>query len=505
MMIWIVIQFSMALALSPEEFKAFYKSKNEKQQHNLGSRFPMPHFVRPMNNKMSIVSHQQNPFHPNQALQTTKQPTFINVDSFPSQQTQHSINKLLYQLNEPNPHQDINKLIQSEKSLVKIRNMYKSLKNLSTSTMKPSTDHRFTIPPDYIRDPIQLFDRFDSRPNDQRPIWRLYGFRKSRKDNSNVKTSIGPDNQSIFSTRIKTGIEVDKKQEMSPDYVNSTDLFEVAASYNRPKRFDENVMKRPKARICKTPKGYIGKCLPHNICHKTKGTSEYSMDCGFHVCCINLINECEMAVMYNNTIWRKPEGGESKSSCSLKIFKLSKSICQIKLDLKEFELSEPTNGSCRHDAIVVSGQNVNSIIPRLCGTASGDHLFIDVDNATGPVELNIVCIGEFQRKWDIIVSQIECTNPERPPANCLQYHTNTSGTFRSFNRKSIKSQYLNNLNYAICIKKPAGFCSIQYEVSKDQEFNLTNIDGGKNSNNKKETTSNNCKLQNYLMITYLVH
>ncbi len=46
------------------------------------------------------------------------------------------------------------------------------------------------------------------------------------------------------------------------------------------------------------------------------------------------------------------------------------------------------------------------------------------------------------------------------PSGCLQYYTDVSGTIESFNFADPSSPYPISLNYAICIKKSAGFCGI---------------------------------------------
>ncbi|XP_066947495.1 uncharacterized protein [Macrobrachium rosenbergii] len=107
-------------------------------------------------------------------------------------------------------------------------------------------------------------------------------------------------------------------------------------------------------------------------------------------------------------------------------------------------------------------------------------VYIDVDTVTGPIELNINTVGEgFTRNWEILVTQIPCSSPQRPPGNCLQYYTGPQGAFSSFNYlQGGPSQYLNNLNYAVCLRKEAGFCSIVYDNTVNgvkQDFEIVNF------------------------------
>ncbi|XP_068210754.1 uncharacterized protein [Palaemon carinicauda] len=164
----------------------------------------------------------------------------------------------------------------------------------------------------------------------------------------------------------------------------------------------------------------------------------------------------------------------------MRVFKTSSSICHIRLDMRLFKLLGPTQGSCLRDRLVISGQNINAFIPKICGENTGQHMYVDVDTVTGPIELNINTVGEgLTRSWEILVTQIPCSSPQRPPANCLQYYTGAQGTFSSFNYlHGGPSQYLNNLNYAVCLRKEAGFCSIVYNNKVNginQDFEIVNF------------------------------
>lgn len=73
------------------------------------------------------------------------------------------------------------------------------------------------------------------------------------------------------------------------------------------------------------------------------------------------------------------------------------------------------------------------------------------------------------------------------PNGCLQYYTGTTGTINSFNYGGAANTLLSaslvtgtrqmvNLNYGICIRMEAGFCSIQYaQVSLVEIRNWENI------------------------------
>lgn len=57
------------------------------------------------------------------------------------------------------------------------------------------------------------------------------------------------------------------------------------------------------------------------------------------------------------------------------------------------------------------------------------------------------------------------------PSHCLQYYTGTHGTIKSFNYdqkaavNSSREGYPNDIDYIMCVRKEAGFCSITYELA----------------------------------------
>merc|ERR1712141_413240 len=73
--------------------------------------------------------------------------------------------------------------------------------------------------------------------------------------------------------------------------------------------------------------------------------------------------------------------------------------------------------------------------------------------------------------WEIRVAQIECWNTARPyDTGCLQYHTGSTGRIESFNfgqSSSSNYQHLHSQDYAICIRKEAGMCCVEYYICSD--------------------------------------
>ena len=72
-----------------------------------------------------------------------------------------------------------------------------------------------------------------------------------------------------------------------------------------------------------------------------------------------------------------PQSYRSQRMCRTRVVKKEKSICQYRVDLLTFDLAPPNAGNCSQDIFVVSGQNENHIVPKICGYNSGHHCKYD--------------------------------------------------------------------------------------------------------------------------------
>lgn len=195
---------------------------------------------------------------------------------------------------------------------------------------------------------------------------------------------------------------------------------------------------------------------------------------------------CDSKTNQNQTYFTNPgypSPYNGTISCSISVFRVISPyrICQLRLDFVDFELNRPTDGDCIMDRFVASGQNANSVIPPICGRNTGQHMYMDIDGAQGPFTLRVLTSGPGYRRWNIRITQIECANPSRAPANCLQYYTGPSGVFQSFNYETNRQMdvpitaqtinwpreatYFNNMDYSICFRKEVGFCTQTYQVN----------------------------------------
>lgn len=106
-----------------------------------------------------------------------------------------------------------------------------------------------------------------------------------------------------------------------------------------------------------------------------------------------------------------PDTYDGTGSCQLTIYKLHLDICQIRLDFDHFSLMGPetVNHVCNSDQFLVSG---GSPAPTICGTAMGDHMYIDAGmGVSNPIILTVITSGNnYGRAWRIRVTQIPCSS-----------------------------------------------------------------------------------------------
>ena len=207
------------------------------------------------------------------------------------------------------------------------------------------------------------------------------------------------------------------------------------------------------------------------------------------------------------------------SNCGIKVdHDCANPVCQLRLDLLEFELAQPDVGDCSRDQFIM---RADEPFPVLCGKNTGQHLFVDV-RGRKETDINVMTtplypkpIGKSSsdestkyeildwlydltndRKWNIRVTQIPCDCYDRPdipemepaPAGCLQHFRGVTGSISSFNydgkirnlepcyagidneincNDTIFTGHLNNLDYTICISAEVGYCGIAYTPKKE--------------------------------------
>ncbi|XP_054715415.1 uncharacterized protein LOC129224894 [Uloborus diversus] len=218
---------------------------------------------------------------------------------------------------------------------------------------------------------------------------------------------------------------------------------------------------------CEAADARIGTCYDTADCVDLGGTPmgrcpQEGVCCIFDVGCGGATSET--VSYFRNPGFPLPHEGQG--SCRARVAKHSDSICQIRLDFLEFDLARPVEGNCSQDMLVITGQNENNLVPKICGLNTGQHYYVDVEDS-GAITLHITMVGHYGRKFNIKVTQVKCASKEAAPPHCLQYHRGTRGSIKSFNYDEpslLGSGYPNNMDYVICLRKEPGFCSVTYQL-----------------------------------------
>jgi len=236
-----------------------------------------------------------------------------------------------------------------------------------------------------------------------------------------------------------------------------------------------------------TKDGANGTCLSPSDCSGVGGTAEGTCASGFGICCIQRVQSCGATVDSNTTLLQNPGypgAYTTASTCKYIIKKTKDDVCQIRLDFLAgtFNYASSSTTGCvsgTTDYLSFTLKN-GETYDAVCGTMLGQHMYYEVGSEGDTLEVSISLTGTDDRRWNILVSQICCNDPWRAPADCLQYHTGVSGTFKSFNHEG--GQVLSSQNYRVCFRQEQDYCSITYQASTDTSPDsfelLTEITGG---------------------------
>ncbi|CAH2084768.1 unnamed protein product [Euphydryas editha] len=230
---------------------------------------------------------------------------------------------------------------------------------------------------------------------------------------------------------------------------------------------------------CFSVNGLEGTCLHEHDCQKIGGVTMGTCADGYGTCCVILFT-CD-GHSSSSSGWFTNPGFPMPSSdrlfCTFTLDKYSDQVQQIRLDFMDFEILPPTSGTCNQDQFLVTGQNINSVIPILCGINSGQHIYVEVSETEGPIVFSFQTISNEKRLFSIKVTQIISSDPLKAPSGCLQYFKEAHGYLESFNYRDTSEigitrtpSYLNNLNYAICIQRANASCSITYNNVGDMQI-----------------------------------
>ena len=230
--------------------------------------------------------------------------------------------------------------------------------------------------------------------------------------------------------------------------------------------------------VCTGTNGFNGTCYTAEECTSKSGTSSGSCASGFGVCCTFSLS-CGVTTSENNTYFEQTAftTWSGDSPCKYKICPAD-GVCRIRLDLTTFVIAQPITrtdtadtgpgiGKCNVESMTVSSPGMTPP-PEICGTNSGQHMFIDV-NPTNCISVNInldKLDTTTSRSWSIHAKQYSCGDTLAGPTGCLQYHTGSFGNFASFNwdmagtTTSILSSttHLAHQAYDICFRRESSMC-----------------------------------------------
>lgn len=212
-----------------------------------------------------------------------------------------------------------------------------------------------------------------------------------------------------------------------------------------------------------------GICITAEECTNQGGTASGNCASGFGVCCFTTVTE--PGTITNNVTYIQNEGfptavlGTAPVTVATRTFMVQggANICQVRFDFESATVFEgPDGGVCGGDQDEITvGQTSRSIgsFTNLCGTLTGQHIYVENDGANPAATLTIATSDTvLARTWKILVRTIECDSPAKAPGGCLQYFTGTSGNIVSFNAGTTGA-LIDNLLYSICLRKEAGMCS----------------------------------------------
>jgi len=236
---------------------------------------------------------------------------------------------------------------------------------------------------------------------------------------------------------------------------------------------------------CGSSSGYNGTCYTSSECTSKGGTASGTCASSFGVCCVFSL-ACGATTSENNTYALMDEFSISSDSdpCAYTFCPLSSDVCKLKFDFDILVLEGPfsyssTNadvdsansngplfGDCFYDTLTVTNPG-GAVPPTICGYNTGQHMYVPASSSCNTLNINIdTGTTTTTRKWQIKITQYECTNQRAPEQDCLQYFTAEKGTIASFNWDTSASSvattqtHLSNQKYSICFRRQRNYCSI---------------------------------------------
>lgn len=223
-----------------------------------------------------------------------------------------------------------------------------------------------------------------------------------------------------------------------------------------------------------------GTCLSTTECSDRGGKVDGNCAAGFGVCCTFFVSSSSGGTVSQNCTYVTNNGyptsiTTASASIAYTVNYVNQDICSLRLDFTNFVLPITAATGICIGTLTANGPSSRDP-PALCGTNTGEHIYVETGRSTTATTLTIATgTGTTSRSWKIKISQIECSNVMKPPADCAQYFTGASGVFQSPNFAN--ALFHAGLEYAVCIRQEKGYCQNTYytdaSITSPDQFTLT--------------------------------
>jgi len=226
--------------------------------------------------------------------------------------------------------------------------------------------------------------------------------------------------------------------------------------------------------------GMVGVCVTSDECDaRTGGTASGNCASGFGVCCLTQLEGTAAAptVMVTDSLtyiqnenFPTTVGSTAPVTAAAFMYQIQSGTgnAQIRLDFDLAVFEQPSAaGACGGGRDSVTIAPLNGVFNTgLCGTFSGQHMFVDSGRrATGTtITISTSATALAGRTWKILVTFIPVGSADLAPPNCAQYFTANAGTITSFNNLVAGGQgtMLQGQLYEVCIRRNPGFTRVTY-------------------------------------------
>lgn len=235
--------------------------------------------------------------------------------------------------------------------------------------------------------------------------------------------------------------------------------------------------------------GLKGVCMTSTEC-SSSGTADGNCASAFGVCCVVKVSTCGSSVSKNCSYIDNPSYPSAYTTtgdCSYTVTRCSTEICQVRLDFFKVVLQQPASatGSCTNTYTTITpgatGSTAYNTPPKLCGTLTNQHLYIDSGRTVSTVAtIKITLASASDNYWRIKVSQIPCWSASRAPPGCLQYFTGVRNTVTSFNWDGTTACssgcLLREQSYKACFRPEKGMCGMMYMATDSESSSVDTFD-----------------------------